>query len=107
MPLDLESQRVISLQELDTINSCTKFLGANQKSTLKHNTNDWVLESLLFSDSHSDFASSLDLRKPATEMTDDKSKEMLQRFKLQLVDIVGRHMHPGSGADQLSGEDPD
>ena len=40
MPLCLESQRVLSRQELDTRNSCSKIIAAHQKLTLKHNNDD-------------------------------------------------------------------
>ena len=64
-------------------------------------------ESLLLPDLRHDFASSLYIRKSVAEMTAGKSKEMLQRFKVQLVGVIDRRTRPRSRANQLSEDDPD
>lgn len=64
-------------------------------------------ESLILPQLHPDFESSLDLLKLATDMTADKSKDMLQKFKPQLVDVINKYQRSGTGSNQLSEDDPD
>ena len=37
----------------------------------------------------------------------DEDKEMLQHFKLQIVEMIDRHTSSGSRSNKLSEEDPD
>ena len=58
-------------------------------------------------DLYPDFVSSLDLRKLLAEMTADKSKDILQWFKPQVMDLIDKHMRFSNGTLQHSEDNPD